>query len=95
MKKVYAMFLVLCAFAGACRPPLDNCPDNAHRCSPTGIPQECSSGRWHNADRVCGELTVDGGVAVCCETYSTYAGRVLHACVASSACLPAVDGGVR
>lgn len=71
-----------------CRPPLDNCSEGAHRCSPSGIPQECHEKRWHNGDRPCAENTVAGGGApVCCETNSPYAGRILHACVPQALCI--------
>ena len=88
MKHLLVVFLVITFGVDGCRPPLDHCPDNAHRCSPRGEPQECSGGRWHNGDRPCSQNTLPGGMApVCCETNSPYAGRVLHACVPQALCI--------
>lgn len=82
------MMLSLSYETQGCRPELDGCPDNAHRCSPTGIPQECHEKRWHNGDRPCDQNRLPGGGApVCCETNSPYAGRILHACVPQALCI--------
>lgn len=90
MKFVSLVTVLLVVFLGeGCRPPLDGCVEGAHRCSPSGVPQECHDKRWHNGDRPCAENTMaDGGAApVCCETNSPYAGRILHACVPQALCI--------
>lgn len=98
--KCLCVILLLLAVVPAegCRPAIDGCAEGAHRCSPSGIPQECSNKRWHNGDRPCSENRLPGGQSpVCCETNSEYAGRVLHACVTPDRCLnyatEAQDGG--
>lgn len=77
-----AWLLIVVVLAGCPRlPPPDGCTPRATRCTAAGVPQVCSpTQRWTPADHACADTH-----SVCCATRSPF-GRVLHACVPTSAC---------
>lgn len=71
-------------FSGCSSQQPDGCPVRATRCSPRGIPQSCTLGKYWSSPRP--ETPCAAG-AVCCYAMSPY-GRALHTCVPQGACLP-------
>lgn len=74
-----------CALAGCPLPAPDGCTPRDTRCAPDGVPEVCSSTqRWTRGAPAlpCPERST------CCRAASPYGGRLLHACVPPSACLP-------